>query len=855
MATTSTNLSSGKHRTDSEIEKYRLELNWTKILDKLKTAKASEYVKFLDGEAQLEYYLQQYPLTDNRHIEKSREELIRVENLLKSVLSSRLFEVECLLAKLYYAQARYDECLLNVNLAINSIPNDINDQPNRSSLLLAEIYALKGLLLEKKNEDLFEIIKSFDDSCKLSQTYYAAVEKDKHLSNENLDIENSLIELAYQRLPLLHASNNNLTTAIEIFRSFIQNVHIKSLETMRQTLIKQYAELLIKCVCKGNYPRLTNIDNDLQNSSLLNRRRSSQSLFIPRDVNEEILLLLLLGQTSTLNEAVLDWQPEHEGQRERSHQAAYNILALLSIFLSRKQAFHLIADSYEQALRFSFEHFQTWFNYGLSLISSGQSFRAYLILKECLRMQPKNIQVYLQLAKIILEHIYDFRSLFETFPSSGEDAQPLLKQTLNQQQTNLTQHEQRPRFIDLIDEAIDYCQQAKELENPPFARSLVLLAVAKSFKARQTSIHNDRQALFQSAVNDLRESIQLDPYDSIAHFHLAHNLSFHNQTDEALKSIETCLLLSPDDKFALHLHTLLLTAQKQMAEAYAQIYRATNDYPDISLLLTKATIEEELYGCEQSIATCKEGLLLWKNEFEPFLTNNDHGLSHSSGGNRPDSRSKNPSINTETDAEQTLNNQQGTLKIEDGIKNLFLFGIRPFSVLINDENSMKNNRSSTSLFSVQPIYFSLIQIFEYLVRYYIKLDKIDEGERCIKEISSLSPLCHQMFYMRGLINDARGQLKLAKQNYNDALAINPYHFPTLIQLTKLLIQIGNYSLAEKYARDAISIQPSNYQPWYLLSLSMEARGEYEQSIEVGATAVHLEGNSPIVSYHSIMRVL
>ncbi|CAF4297587.1 unnamed protein product, partial [Rotaria sordida] len=85
----------------------------------------------------------------------------------------------------------------------------------------------------KKNENLFEIIKSFHDSCKLSQTYYAVVEKSKHVSNENLDIENSLIELAYQQ------------TAIEIFRSYIQNVHIKSLETMRQTLIKQYAELLL----------------------------------------------------------------------------------------------------------------------------------------------------------------------------------------------------------------------------------------------------------------------------------------------------------------------------------------------------------------------------------------------------------------------------------------------------------------------------------------------------------------------------------------------------------------------------------------------------------------------------------
>ncbi|CAF1094490.1 unnamed protein product [Rotaria sordida] len=853
MATT-TNSHSGKHRSDPEIEKYRLELNWTKILDKLKAAKVSEYVKFLDGEAQLEYYLQQYPLTDSRHIEQSRNDLIRIENLLKSGGSTRSFEGQCLLAKLYYAQARYDECLTNVNLAINSIPNDINEQPNRSSLLLAEIYALNGLLLEKKNEDLHEIIKSFDDSCKLSQTYYGAVEKTKNLSNDNLDIENSLIELAYQRLPLLHASNNNIKTAIEIFRSYIQNVHIKSLETMRQTLIKQYAELLLKCVCKGNYIPIT--ISDEKNNKV--NRRTSQSLFIPRDVDEEILLLLLLGQTSTLNEAVLDWQPEHEGQRERSHQAAYNILALLSIFLSRKQAFHIIADSYEQALRFSFEHFQTWFNYGLSLISSGQSFRAYLIFKECLRMQPKNLQVCLQLAKIILEYIYDFPSLFETFPSSGEDGQPLLKQTLNQQQYYLNQHEQRPRFIDLIDEAIDYCQQAKDLDNPPFARSLLLLAIAKSFKARQTSIHHDRQALFHSAIIDLRESIELDPYDSIAHFHLAHNLSFLNQTQEALKSIETCLLLSPDDKYALHLYTLLLTAQKQMPEAYAQIYRATNDYPDINLLLTKAGIEEELYGCEQSIITCKEALRIWKNEYQPILTNNLPYLrdtSHSSGGNRPSSRSQNPSVNLETDGEQILSSQQGTLKVEDGIKNLFLFGFRPFASLINDDNPLRNNPSPTQFFSVQPIYFSLLQIFEHLVRYYIKLDKIDESERCVKEISSLSPLCHQMFYMRGLINDARGQLKLAKLNYNDALAINPYHFPTLIQLTKLLIQIGNYSLAEKYARDAISIQPSNYQPWYLLSLSMEARGEYEQSVDVGATAVHLEEDSPIVSYHSIIRVL
>ncbi|CAF1509996.1 unnamed protein product [Rotaria sordida] len=73
--TPTTNSHSGKHRLDPEIEKYRLELNWTKILDKLKSAKVSEV---------------------------SRNDLIRVENRRKSGGSIRSFEGQCLLAKLYY---------------------------------------------------------------------------------------------------------------------------------------------------------------------------------------------------------------------------------------------------------------------------------------------------------------------------------------------------------------------------------------------------------------------------------------------------------------------------------------------------------------------------------------------------------------------------------------------------------------------------------------------------------------------------------------------------------------------------------------------------------------------------------
>ena len=62
-------------------------------------------------------------------------------------------------------------------------------------------------------------------------------------------------------------------------------------------------------------------------------------------------------------------------------------------------------------------------------------------------------------------------------------------------------------FAVQIDEAISYCEQTKDPPNAPLPRAMLLLALAKSFKARQTSIHRDRQTLFRSAVKDLEQFV------------------------------------------------------------------------------------------------------------------------------------------------------------------------------------------------------------------------------------------------------------------------------------------------------------------------------------------------------------
>lgn len=88
---------------------------------------------------------------------------------------------------------------------------------------------------------------------------------------------------------------------------------------------------------------------------------------------------------------------------------------------------------------------------------------------------------------------------------------------------NSNQKEQRPPFNELvkenkyrfnrkekeylkqIDEAIGYCEEATKLENGQNARSFLLLGIANSFKARQTSIHQQRISLFQSAIQQFKQ--------------------------------------------------------------------------------------------------------------------------------------------------------------------------------------------------------------------------------------------------------------------------------------------------------------------------------------------------------------
>ncbi|KAG8183981.1 hypothetical protein JTE90_001514 [Oedothorax gibbosus] len=75
--------------------------------------------------------------------------------------------------------------------------------------------------------------------------------------------------------------------------------------------------------------------------------------------------------------AVLDLSPEFEEARAHSYNNVSAVYDLLTIALARRGEFHILVDSFERAMKFSFEKQHVWMQFALSLISAGKHARAY----------------------------------------------------------------------------------------------------------------------------------------------------------------------------------------------------------------------------------------------------------------------------------------------------------------------------------------------------------------------------------------------------------------------------------------------------------------------------------------------
>ncbi|KAK2168370.1 hypothetical protein LSH36_17g03081 [Paralvinella palmiformis] len=912
-------------RLESQIEKYRSCANWAKVLDVAKKIssknpsleisvqltfrdcrsvylilfflsfqhKIENFAKFVQAECQLERFLLENPANEkNVHIaqDKLRPVMREIKQVIESEPKTSLREeAQLLLAKIHYAMGDYSatlQCYDEVGLENISLEK----ASGRKVKLIAEAFAIKGLCLEKcpmsstskykMAEREEQIISCFEKAGDIS-IHQLQLKQDCGNKTPNsmtvgsgglwniIDIDNTgvgpIVETAIQRSPILYIRNGEISKGVSRFRELLRAVETRAVQGLRQTLARQLAEVLLRGVCEKTYEKvdLTSTSSTPTTSKLAVKpaKFSGDGLFVPKDENEETLLLLLISESimvivhlvkhdsyasllhvfifQATKEAILSRSPEHEDARLHTFNnstAVYDLLTIALVkqsqysILSEEQPHHYVdedadevmmfnvtdnkellgtadcrkeATTFERSMKFSFDEFHIWYQYGLSLICAEKYTRALLVLKECMRLQNQNPTVCLLAAKLCYEKLH------------------------------------------MIDEGIEYSLKATEIENNSLkARCFLTLGIGYSLKADQSHLHINRQKYQKKALTMFMRAVSQDSNDYLAYFHLALQQALLCQVSDAMKSVRRALHLQADNIYSLHLLALLLSAQKQHLEALNLMSATLTEYPDnFNLLFSKCKLEEVVHGPEQALLICKQMMTLWKCLFEPTVEFDNHRIT----GLMDQIMSADHHKLIQLQLNEMNERDSGSVRAESiaasKVEHTLSEVASSFGSIVHPKHGSQQTWSL------------LTQIWLRLGELYLKMEKTESAHACIQEASSIFPVSYTVSYMRGRLLEQRGEMIEAKKCYENAIAVNPAHVNSLQHLGTVLHDMGNSRQAEKILRDAVNVDPGSSKSWYSLGQVLEALGEFEAAADCLMTSVELETSSSVVPFTVVPKPL
>ncbi|GBM52501.1 Tetratricopeptide repeat protein 7B [Araneus ventricosus] len=611
-----------------------------------------------------------------------------------------------------------------------------------------------------------------------------------------------ILETALQRAPILYIKNNKLSNAIEQYRKVLSSVETSSTQSLRQIMARQLAEVLLRGVSEKNYVNFGfKREGKNPESPWKPKKYMGPNLFVPKDENEEILLLLFISEAMAVRNAVLDLSPEFQEARIHSYNNVTAVYDLLTITLCRRSQCNILVDSFERAMKFSFEKQHVWMQFALSLISSGKYARAYLVLHEVSRLAPDNSLPCLLAARICYDHL--------DLPEKG---------------------------LRMAEKALE-----REIAHPQnlLARCHVAVGLGHEMMSAIARTQNDRQDLRKKAFEAFSRASSVDPNDHLPEFFMALHYAQARQLPEAVLHAKMALHLRPDHIHSLHLLVLLLSAQKQHTEALQLIEAALEEYPDnFNLLCTKVHLEEYCIGVETALLTSKQMLQLWKKVYENKLNAETMGP----GMMRVASESRSV---FQIYSSEFSDGDSGSPAGNSG------------NAAARMEQALSEVASSISGFQPKPgpqyVWLLQLHIWLLIVELYLRQGQLKEAEASIMEANALFPLSHQLMVMKGRVHECRHEYEEAKLCFQNAVAVNPFHVKALQHLSMVHHNLGNSRLAEKLLRDAVTIDPMSHQSWFNMGKVLQDMGDYETATECIATAIELEASCPILPFSNIPR--
>ncbi|XP_052840912.1 tetratricopeptide repeat protein 7B isoform X2 [Drosophila gunungcola] len=833
-------------KVEALIESCRSEGKWQRVIeltDELKTGSPHNecLANFLVGEARLENYLEDNAPAADSNFGRAKSGLAEARRFLHLALGESgqkagiALDAYLLLAKLCFACGEYEQSLDNfVKAELNTLAE--KELTLRSLKILAESYAIKGLCLEqqtskpsskfKKAEKDTEMISCFERATDLGLLYlqeYDIVSGSSSSNNStagstlnvNASVQPSsssfaisstipasgpsglevnrrmgaILETALQRAPIVLIKTEKLQEAVERYRIMLNAIETRATQSLRLTLARQLAEVLLRGVSGTVYtPPFTGksgggtLRGGASKKLWKPRKYASRQQFNPRNQQEEVILLLLIAEALAVRDTVLSQSPEFRQARQHAMGNVTAVYDLLTLATVRWGLVQLLNESFEKALKFSFGEQHVWRQYGLSLMAAEKHSHALRVLQESMKLTPGDPLPCLLASRLCYES------------------------------------------LETVKQGLDYAQQAlkREVKGLRPSRSQLFVGIGHQQLAIQSNLKSERDACHKLALDALERAVQLDGNDHLAEYYLSLQYALLGQLAEALTHIRFALALRMEHAPCLHLFALLLTASRRPREALGVVEDALHEFPDnLQLLHVKSHLQLHLEDAETALSTVQHMLAVWRDVYEAQLAGEEEKHSDTKSGVHLAHSSQMSDKDSISRVEQALS---------EAASSLSSFTQRP---------------------GPRRPWMLQIEIWLLLADVYLRIDQPNEALNCIHEASQIYPLSHQIMFMRGQVHVYLEQWFDAKQCFLNAVAANPNHTEALRALGQAHLILGEPRLAEKMLKDAAKLDPSCPKIWFALGKVMETLGDFHASADCFATSLQLEPSCPVLPFTSI----
>ncbi|XP_022670235.1 tetratricopeptide repeat protein 7B-like isoform X3 [Varroa destructor] len=787
---------------DSEIYRYRDESNWRKLQETAEQLRqrasamgnSAHLANLLIGEAKLEMYLEENPPVEN-NISKARTSLTEAKRYLSDCTKSDAeksnvaTDARFLLAKCCYAQGQYEQALEHLDQVVE------------------KSQGLQGAVVQLTPGG----IPAFGGVGGGSTEFRIGI----------------LLETALQRAPILMMKSGQIREAVEQYRGVLRAQETTSTQSLRMTLARQLAEVLLRGVSEHEWQQIQPRQQQLERSKAGKYWRpqvySGGSLYVPREHIEEILLLLALSDAIAVRNVVLDRSADVASDRAQSIKNVTAVLDLLSIALARNAQFGLLCENFEKVAKFSCDEYHIWNQFGLCLISAGSHYRGVQMLLESAKLRPKYGFDLLLAAKVTLVNLCD-----------------------------------APEALRLVEEA-----SSREKVIPDSDILVVcytLQALCHEALADEAACIRTKEQQRIMAFKALVQARQVDPdYPQAEYLMSLHYANLH-QIDAAMVCAKRALCLAPDFFPGVQLLIVLLTAQKKHEEALELVQLTLEEYPNnLNLLYLKVYLEDYLEGPQKALHTAGEMLKQWKVLYENYLKVKQ---ATQANGLAP------PAIGTSS--------QLGIVPVAHAhsgrasVVGSGQWGGGPWHERDGDGDGSLMTRLDRSLSEtlarltpcgrrvhVDELTLLQMQMHVWLLtaRLYIKMAHFPEAEQSISEASNVIPLSPHVLLVRGLLHEARGEWLSARDALEGSLAVRPHSVTALQHLGLVYHQLGSHQLAEATLQSAALIEPMSPTTWFYLGRILQESGTPFEASECLETAVQLELCAPVLEFSKLPRTL